>query len=185
MQTAETKNKYTVKDYMLLEEGAPFQLINYDLIHTPSRSILHQTIMIKIVMIVGSFEERSNDKGLWIMGPINVILDEGNVFQPDWVYVLENRKAEIVKDRVEGSPDLIIEILSPETAQYDLGKKKDMYEKYGVREYIIIYPIEQIVEVHVLKEDIFVLNQKTKQPGTFHSTVLNGFSVDLKELFEQ
>ena len=60
-----------------------------------------------------------------------------------------------------------------------------MYEKYGVAEYIIIDPLQLSVEIYVLKEALYVLDQKVKQPETFHSTVLNGFSVELKELFSQ
>lgn len=181
----ETKNKYTVKDYMLMEEGAPFQLINYELINTPSRTIKHQLIMNKFLMSISSFLKETKDKGLLIMGPIDVTLDEGNVFQPDWVYVSEARKDEIVKDRVEGAPDLIVEILSPETAAYDIGIKKDTCEIYGVKEYIIVDPIYQSAEVYILKDNAFFIDQKVKFPGSFHSLVLEGFSVDLKELFEQ
>lgn len=181
----ESKNRCTVKDYILMEEGAPFQLINYELINTPSRTIKHQLIMNKFLMSISSFLKETKDKGLLIMGPIDVTLDEGNVFQPDWVYVSEARKDEIVKDRVEGAPDLIVEILSPETAAYDIGIKKDTCAKYGVKEYIIIDPDQQIVEVYTLKDNAFFIDQKVKFPGSFHSHVLNGFSVDLKKLFEQ
>jgi len=185
MQNTETKNKYTVKDYMLLEEGAPFQLINYDLIHTPSRTILHQLVMMKFLMLISSFLKKTNDRGELVMGPIDVVLDDGNVFQPDWVYVSESRKAEVVKDLIEGAPDLIVEILSPETATYDIGIKKYTCERYGVKEYIIIDPIQQSAEVHILKDDTFFIAQKILSPGTVYSHVLKGFSVDLQELFEQ
>lgn len=119
------------------------------------------------------------------MGPIDVVLDDGNIFQPDWVYVSESRKAEVVKDLIEGAPDLIVEILSPETATYDIGIKKDTCERYGVKEYIIIDPIQQSAEVHILKDDTFFIAQKILSPGTVYSHVLKGFSVDLQEIFKQ
>ncbi len=168
-----------------MEVGAPYQLINYELIHTPSRSIKHQRIMIKFLMLISSFLEETKDKGLLIMGPIDVILDEGNAFQPDWVYVCEERKDELVKDNVQGAPDLIVEILMPETAAYDVGIKKQTCEKYGVKEYIIIDPDLQSAEVCVLKDDAFFIDQKVESPGSFHSLILKGFSVDLEEIFAQ
>ncbi len=168
-----------------MEEGAPFQLIDYELIDTPSRTPMHQVVMMKFLMLISSFLKETKNKGLLILGPIDVILDEGNVFQPDWVYVSEARKDEIVKDRVEGAPDLIVEILSPETAAYDIGIKKDTCAIHGVKEYIILDPIQQSAEVYVLKDNAFFIDQKVKFPGSFHSLVLKGFSVDLKELFEQ
>jgi Uma2 family endonuclease len=66
------------------------------------------------------------------MRPMDVKLDEGNVLQPDILYITGERK-EIIKDRVEGAPDLVIEILSPSNAYYDLRQKKNIYEKYGVK----------------------------------------------------
>lgn len=185
MLTTEKKTKYTVDDYMLLEEGAPFQLINYDLIMSPSPNNFHQRISFELSRQIGNFLKAINDKGWAVCAPADVYFDDGNVFQPDLIYISENRKEEIVKDRIEGAPDLVVEILSPSNAYYDLRQKKDMYEKYGVAEYMIIDPIQQIVEVYMLKEAVYILDQKVKQPGTFHSTVLNGFSVDLKELFAQ
>lgn len=185
MLTAEKKTKYTVEDYMLLEEGAPFQLINYDLIMSPSPSLYHQIVSIKLTKLFLFFLDKTNDKGLFLTAPLDIHFDDGNVFQPDIIYISEGRKAEIVKDKIEGAPDLVVEILSPSNAYYDLRQKKDIYEKYGVAEYIIIDPIQQNVEIYVLKQALYVLDQKVKQPATFHSTVLNGISVDLKELFEQ
>jgi len=185
MQTTETKNKYTVKDYMLLEEGAPFQLINFDLIMSPSPNLYHQLISMRLIGLFLDFLRNTNNKGLFLSAPIDVKLDNGNVFQPDLIYISEARKTEISKERIEGAPDLVVEILSPSNGYYDLRQKKDVYEKYGVQEYIIIDPLQLSVEVYVLKEALYVLDQKVKQLGTFQSTVLNGFSVDLKQLFEQ
>ena len=185
MLTTESKNKFTVKDYMLLEEGAPFQLINYDLVMSPLPNLKHQLISMKLIGLILDFLKNTNDKGLFLSAPIDVEFDDGNIFQPDLIYISESRKAAIVKDKIEGAPDLVVEILSPSNAYYDLRQKKDLYEKYGVAEYIIIDPLQLSVEIYVLKEALYVLNQKVKQPGTFHSTVLNGFSVDLKELFAQ
>ena len=185
MLNTETKNKYTIKDYMLLEEGAPFQLINYDLIMSPSPVPLHQSISFELSREIGNFLKATNNKGFAVSAPMDVKFDHGNVFQPDLIYITESKKAEIVKERIEGAPDIVIEILSPSNAYYDLRQKKDIYEKYGVTEYMIIDPIQQNVEIYVLKEAVFVLDQKVKHPGTFHSNVLKGFSVDLKDIFEK
>lgn len=185
MPTTETKNKYTEKDYMLLEEGAPFQLINYDLIMSPSPNSKHQLISMKLSLLIGNFLIKTENQGLLLAAPMDVKLDDGNIFQPDLIYVTAERKEKLLKDRIEGAPDLIIEILSPSNGYYDLRQKKDIYEKYGVAEYIIIDPLQLSVEIYVLKEALYILDQKVKQPETFHSTVLNGFSVELKELFAQ
>jgi len=185
MLTAENKTRYTAEDYMLLEEGAPFQLINYDLIISPSPKATHQLISMKLTILILDFLKKTNNKGLFLSAPMDVKLDDGNIFQPDLIYATAERKEEILKDWIEGAPDLVIEILSPSNGYYDLRQKKDIYEKHGVAEYIIVDPIQQNAEVFVLKDELYILDQKVQQSGTFHSTILNGFAVGLKELFEQ
>ena len=117
MLTVEDKKKYTVDDYMMLEEGAPFQLINYELIMSPSPIPLHQQILFALSEIIVLYNIEIGRKGRWIYAPMDVKLDEGNVLQPDILYISEGRKTEIITgQRVEGAPDFIIEILSPSTA---------------------------------------------------------------------
>ena len=67
-----------------------------------------------------------------------------------------------MKDRIEGAPDLIIEILSPSNAYYDLRQKKDIYEKYGVKEYIIIDPVQQNADLYALKDNKYYMHQKAE-----------------------
>ncbi len=82
-----------------------------------------------------------------------------------WFIYQKDRIAEIAKERIEGAPDLVLEILSPSTAYYDLRQKKDIYEKYGVKEYIIIDPIVQIAELYSLKDGFYYLHEKAQRPG--------------------
>ena len=66
---------------------------------------------------------------------------------------------DIIKyDAIHGAPDLIIEILSPSTAKYDRGSKKDMYEAYGVNELWLVHPADKTIEVHLLKDGKYYLD---------------------------
>jgi Uma2 family endonuclease len=177
------KRKYTVDDYLLLEEGAPFQLINYDLIMSPSPIPFHQLISARIIYLMSAFLENKTDDGFLVSAPMDVKFNDGNVFQPDVLYITAERKSELVKDRVEGAPDLVIEILSPSTGYYDLRQKKDIYEKYGVKEYIIIDPVVQTAELYALKDGGYYLHQKAEKNKKLPSVVLEGFSFDLSKLF--
>ncbi len=183
MLTAEKKKKYTVEDYMMLEEGAPFQLINYDLIMSPSPTADHQTISIRFGQILLNFLDSTDNNGFVVSAPMDVKFDDGNILQPDLLYIAEERKADLVKDRIIGAPDLVVEILSPSNAYYDLRQKKDIYEKYGVKEYIIIDPIQMNADLYALKDGSYYLHQKAQKNESLNSLILPGLSFDLSRLF--
>ena len=79
-----------------------------------------------------------------------VFFDEKNRFIPDLMVVCD--KGKIKETHVEGAPDLVIEILSVRTQKRDLGIKKQVYEKFGVREYWIVDPRSKTIFVYHLSE---------------------------------
>jgi Uma2 family endonuclease len=182
MLTAE-KKKYTVRDYMMLDEGAPFQLINYDLVISPSPTPFHQSICLRISTILLNFLDSTSNSGIVLPAPMDVKFDEGNVLQPDVLYISAERKEDIVKERIEGAPDLVVEILSPSNAYYDLRQKKDVYQKYGVKEYIIVDPIAFTFESYTLNDGVYQLHQKAEKTESLNSFVLPGLRFDLSKVF--
>lgn len=84
-----------------------------------------------------------------------VFLSDGEEYIPDGMIVCDPEK--IKWEGVHGAPDLVIEILSPGTARYDKGRKKDVYEQSGVKEYWIISPTELTIEQYVLQDGKFIL----------------------------
>ena len=84
-----------------------------------------------------------------------VYLTEVDHFVPDFMVVCDKEK--IKPDGVHGAPDLVVEVLSPSTAKYDRGHKKDVYEKCGVREYWIVSPSDKMVEQYLLRDGKFTL----------------------------
>ena len=89
----------------------------------------------------------------------DVYLTEKDRVIPDVMIIC---KKEIIKRKgifgVHGAPDLIVEVLSPGTEKRDRGYKKDLYEKSGVREYWLVEPETQTVEVYLLKDKKFMLD---------------------------
>ena len=81
---------------------------------------------------------------------VDLYLSEENQYIPDGMVVCDPDK--IRPNGVYGAPDLVVEILSPSTARYDRGQKKDAYEKYGVREYWIVDPANKTVEQYLLRD---------------------------------
>jgi Uma2 family endonuclease len=182
MLVVEKKKKYTIEDYNLLEEGAPFQLINNELIISPSPNSIHQAISSRLSQIILNFLDEKEQDG-YVAVSMEVVFDDNNVFQPDILYVSAERTNDVVKERVEGAPDLAIEILSPSNAYYDLRQKKSVYEKYGVKEYIIIDPIAQNADLYVLKDGAYYLHQTAQKTEYLNSVVLPGLAINLSKLF--
>ena len=87
---------------------------------------------------------------------IDVHLDDENTFVPDLAIVCDRGK--IKDDGIHGAPDLVVEVLSLSTMTRDRGVKKDAYERVGVREYWIVNPESESVEVYHLKDGRFVLD---------------------------
>ncbi|MBW8050395.1 MAG: Uma2 family endonuclease [Cytophagales bacterium] len=138
------KKRYTIKDYQLLDEGAPYQLINGELIMTPSPTTPHQERSVDIIYQIRHFL-KANPIGKVFSAPTDVYFDEHNALQPDIIYISRERIDIIKKAGIYGAPDMIIEIQSPSTGYYDTNSKKKIYERYGVKEYWLIDPADNEV----------------------------------------
>lgn len=179
---AASEKTYTYEDYRKLPEGAPYQLIGGMLIMTPAPSTYHQIISMKLLVKLANFV-MERDLGLVLNAPVDVYLGETETYQPDIIFIAKDRLAIVEPDKINGAPDLVVEILSPGTAYYDLRKKFRVYEKTGVREYWIVDPGEQSVEVYTLQEGKFVLGQKAEKQGQVHSSVVEGFTLAVENIF--
>ena len=85
-----------------------------------------------------------------------LVLEEGGYVIPDFFVLCDRSKRR--KDGVYGAPDLIVEVLSLSTREYDKGEKKDLYERSGVKEYWLIEPDLRIIETYFLRDGRYVLN---------------------------
>ncbi|RZB30251.1 MAG: hypothetical protein SRB1_02531 [Desulfobacteraceae bacterium Eth-SRB1] len=114
--------------------------------------------------------------------PTDVVLSEHDVIQPDVFVVCDEKK--ITEANIQGSPDLVIEVISPSTVVKDKREKKARYERYGIGEYIIVDPADQYVERFLLGED--VLYGKGDIFGSMevlHLVALEGVEIPLWEVF--
>lgn len=125
--------------FKMLPEGTRAELIDNSLYMSPAPTILHQDI-VSILLSSLWIHIKKKKLGKLYPGPVDVYLNKLNAFQPDIVYVAAENLSIIKDDGIYGTPDLVVEILSPGTKKLDLTKKKDAYEKAGVKEYWVIDP---------------------------------------------
>ena len=176
------KKKYTYEDYARLPEGAPYQLIGGELIMTPAPTPYHQYISGNIYSVLKGFVE-GNNLGQVYYSPIDVYFEETETYQPDIIFISKERLDIIKETKIEGAPDLVIEILSPATAYYDLKKKFKIYEKHGVKEYWIVDPEEKSIEIYQNEGGQFRLIQTAKEKDTVNSPLLKGLEINLEKIF--
>ena len=178
------KERKTVKDYEALPEGAPYQLIDGELVMSPAPNPFHQELLKRIFLRFYKVIEET-EKGKVLFAPIDVYLDEENAFQPDLVVLLKDSLGKITEKGVEGAPDMVVEVLSPSTAYYDLRKKKEVYEKAGVKEYWIVDPDMEEIEVYVNEGGNFRIFSKAKKQGRVRSSLIRNLEIELKDLFKE
>lgn len=182
-ETIELYHAQTVEDLHLLPEGTLAQLIDGEILMSPAPTVLHQFALTSILYELTSFV-RSDRGGYVLSWPLDVHLAERYVLQPDIIYIAPAHAELVRKDAVYGAPDLVIEILSPSTGYYDLTKKRDAYERFGVKEYWIVDPERKQVEVLVLEAGSYRSDQTITAEGTARSVLLDGFEVNVPPLFE-
>ena len=181
MALPSSKKVYTYADYEKLPEGAPYQLIGGELIKEPSPVPYHQIVSIRIVFDLVKFVEGKN-LGEVLHAPMDVYFSEKEVYQPDIMFISKERMNIIGEKNIEAAPDLIIEILSPSSAYYDLRHKMRVYEASGVKEYWVVDPIEKGIEVYQNIDGEFRLFNKALSSGLICSALLEGFGVELEKV---
>lgn len=145
----------TIREVFLqLPEGTLAQLIDNNIVMSPSPNYTHQTMLNEINFKLQTVV-RKKSLGQILVAPMDVYLEERNIFQPDILFISNENRQIIEEDGLHGAPDLIIEILSPGTAKYDLTRKKDVYERCGVKEYWIVDPEKKSAQGYYLKESRF------------------------------
>lgn len=180
--TVVKEKRLSVNYYKILPEGAPYQLIEGELIMTPAPNPRHQMILGKIYRYLAEFVEERKI-GIVLLTPIDVYIDDENAFQPDLILIVNERKEIIKNDGIYGAPDLVIEILSPSTARYDIREKFRIYEKYGVKEYWIVDPEISSIEIYTKDREHFSLITRAEGKGEIESVLLKGFRLTLDEIF--
>jgi Uma2 family endonuclease len=178
-----TSLKYTNADLLQLpDDGKQREIIDGELFVTPSPVNYHQKILLDLTMAFGRFLE-DHPLGELRFAPLDVILSEHNVLEPDLLQVLNEHK-DILQDWVRGAPDLVIEILSPTTEARDRGIKLKAYARFGIREYWIVDPIAQVVEVYRLTAEGLRLTATCARGQTVETPLLPGFSLGVDAIFK-
>jgi Uma2 family endonuclease len=147
--TAErVEKRFTYAEYVTWDDNQRWELIDgvpYNM--TPAPKTRHQQISGKLFSRLARYFDGKTCTPFY--APTDVVFDDFNVVQPDLLVVCDRSK--ITEANIQGAPDLIVEILSPATSRKDRREKKALYERSGVREYILVDPANEVVERYALE----------------------------------
>ena len=142
---------YTYEDYKNFPDGLRCKIIDgrvHDM--TPAPSTKHQQVTGKIFRLIGNHLSAGHPCRVYI-SPTDVVLVDDQVVQPDVLVVL--RAPAKVRDAASasGAPDVVFEVLSPNTEIMDRGPQdREIYEQFGVREYHLVHVNLEFVERYIL-----------------------------------
>ena len=180
---------YTYKDYLTYDENERIEIIEGEIVSmSPAPSRIHQEVITEILFKIRQYIESNNGPCKVYAAPFDVILkndDEDvtnskNIVQPDISVICD--KSKLTDKGCTGSPDMIVEIVSPFNPRNDYIKKLSLYEEFKVKEYWIVNPMEKNILVYTLTHDgygapkMYTFNDKIKV------NIYDNLEIDFKSL---
>ena len=150
---------------------------------SPAPSFYHQQVVDRFHDQLKAWV-RPRRLGQTAVAPLDMVLTARRVTQPDVVFISSERLG-IIQNRLTQAADLVAEVLSPESRRRERFDKRDLYEQHGVREYWLIDPEAQTVEVLYLETHEYQFVGRWRCGERAESRFLKGFTVAVADLFEQ
>ena len=167
-------------EYVLYgDDGRRHEIIDGDHYRNPAPSTYHQTISKRLQHHLYTQIELAG-LGLVFDAPVDVQLSDHDIVQPDLVVLLKDTKARVTPTKINGSPDLLMEITSASTADNDRHLKRRVYERSGTSEYWIVDAEEPSVTQLVLRDGVYV---ETAHGDELSPAILPGVVIPLREIW--
>src|SRR5262249_47161207 len=139
------------------DDGRRYELYDGEVVVVPSPFPRHQRVAMHVAEVLADYERTHG--GATFSSPIDIVLTEHDVVQPDVVYFKQERR-HLIRDweATRAAPDLAVEVLSHGTEARDRGPKMQLLAKFGVPEYWLVDPVRQTVEIYVLTSASYSLS---------------------------
>lgn len=141
-----------------------YEIIGGEKIMAPAANTIHNALGGRLYMFIGTYLD-AKELGYCFTDSVDIHFPDGSLFKPDFSIVLkENKQIINWSGDIYGVPDMVVEVLSYSTRRKDLTIKKDIYEANGVREYWIIDPWAKVIDVYLLRDGKYFLNDEYMLP---------------------
>ena len=173
--------RWTYEEYYRLDDDQRYEIIDGNLLMAPAPDTWHQDWSRELTMLVVTHVKR-HKLGKVFIAPVDVVLDVENSVQPDLVFVATASLGIIQRRAIFGTPDLLVELISPSSVRRDRYDKKELYARFGVKEYWIGDPANKSLEILTLKDGRYELHCAAELKGKLTSLVLARLEFDLTEI---
>ena len=177
---------WTYAEYMRLPvESTRYEVVAGHLYVTPSPSVLHQEVVAALLLRLRRYVEGSAKLGWVLPGPVDLLLTQSDFIEPDIVFVSSHRRHILSERGIEEDPDLVIEIVSPETAGRDRGIKRDLYLRSAVSEYWIVDAAARDVEICRVADGRSELTPRVRQWRWQPDTCIPPLLLEMDDVLEE
>lgn len=181
---SETRVRFNYQDYLQLPEGRRYEIIDGEIYMVKTNGSLHQVVLRNLEFAVWPFV-REKQLGQVLFGPLDVILSEEDVVQPDLIFVSRERQEIITERGCEGTPDLVVEVTSLATSKMDREEKRALYARYGVREYWLVDPVARSIDQMELQgEKLSLKGSYFRKDEQVTSQIIPDLSLPVRQMFE-
>ncbi len=167
--------------FSLPEDGKRYEIIEGDLYEMPAPSWDHQVIIVNLLLLLAPVIQSLG--GRILIAPLDVFFEGANPVQPDILAILPGWQGALPQRGPQGAPDLLIEVLSPSNRGHDLLTKRALYARAGVREYWIVDPARQTVDILTLDRDALHSVQTASGADAAISPLLEGIAFPVTAIF--
>jgi len=173
----------TYDEYCLLpNDRNRYEILDGELSVTPAPATRHQTVLGNLHRVLANHVV-ANQLGKLFIAPTDLIVAPTTVVQPDLIFIGNDRPHIVTERAIEGSPTLVIEILSPTTHRTDRVTKAQLYAKYAVPHYWLIDPSQQTLEAYDLVTDHYNLVASVRNAEVFTPSLFPSLSIQLADLW--
>lgn len=184
---ARADTRLTYDDFVLFpDDGKRHEIIDGVHYVTPSPNLRHQALVGRIFFEITLYLRSRPGAGQVFLSPLDVVLSFHDVVEPDLLFVAGDQTAILTEKNVQGPPALVVEVLSKGTRKRDAQIKRRLFERTGVREYWLVDPELDTVQVFRpgAQGRLVRVDELTAEDGhTLTTPLLPGCAIDLRELF--
>ncbi len=187
MPTTAHDRRLTYEDFLLFpDDGLRHEIVDGAHYVTPSPNQRHQELVLRLCLSLGNHLEDRPERGRVFVSPFDVVFSFHDVVEPDLVFVAPDQLDILTAQNIQGTPALVVEILSPSTRKRDREVKRQLYERTGVREYWLVDPDVNAVTVYRRAAGgsfPLVAHLTADTHDTLATPLVTGWSVTLARLF--